>query len=684
MTSTRTPEVIADLLSLASRQPRPLAREIALMLNETHGLQLTADSVTGKINRLRNEQATRATSITARGERLEDTHSPIIDIKTWEPRGVSVVETEMPNGATMRRTSATYAPPKRPVIEPVPDAGPLHYWSAENVGVARSAGERLIPPIGDPQWPYEDPEAWRLRLAWLSDVKPDRLILMGDETDFPTVSRHPRRPWNELAGGLPAEMAYAYARLREVREAVGPDCPIDWIEGNHDERLYGYLVGNALQLATLSRAGETEPVMSLEHLLRLRDLGITYHGQYPSSRVVIADDLIAIHGENARKGAGNSARAFGTRHPSYPSPRATRTAWRSPVRPCSRSTARRAPATSSRPARSASRTVWLHVIPRLAAGMGRHIDGARWLLVTRDRADPKPCRGMARTAVVTRRHGRRDRRLNKHVGDRFLDEPGDPNTVYMRGDEGPREGWGSMGLHAKLAAVMAAVGYRFAAAADAADFGRDELSSRQITMLPVRMNLLTPAGATTPSGKQAIATIAVTWQFTDSESGESITVMSAGTGADSTDKAVPKALTNALKYALLTSFIVPQGDDPEANHRRQRAEAQDAAANKPTRAQTSELRRLMAALEIDPTAYKAAQQIKGSFADEPRETVESLIDEFTRQIAERDAEAATAASATPADAELLAAAVAARQAHIHETVARSIAGAKGSVSGLVS
>ena len=37
----------------------------------------------------------------------------------------------------------------------------------------------------------------------------------------------------------------------------------------------------------------------------------------------------------------------------------------------------------------------------------------------------------------------------------------------------------------------------------------------------------------------------------------------AGEGADPADKSVCKAMTSALKYALLQSFLIATGDDPE-------------------------------------------------------------------------------------------------------------------------
>ena len=130
-------------------------------------------------------------------------------------------------------------------------------------------------------------------------------------------------------------------------------------------------------------------------------------------------------------------------------------------------------------------------------------------------------------------------------------------------------------LHRKLAEVMGAVGfvpkrgngpgYSYATATDVADRVRDELAKRHVTLLPVTMAPLTDASSTTLSGKQSVVSLLVTWRFTDAESGETVDIQSIGTGADTTDKASSKASTAALKYAMLLSFAIPTGDDPEAS-----------------------------------------------------------------------------------------------------------------------
>lgn len=55
----------------------------------------------------------------------------------------------------------------------------------------------------------------------------------------------------------------------------------------------------------------------------------------------------------------------------------------------------------------------------------------------------------------------------------------------------------------------------------------------------------------------------MTYAFTDVESGEALTVKVLRERLDDGDKATYKAMTGALKYALLQSFMLASGDDPE-------------------------------------------------------------------------------------------------------------------------
>lgn len=59
--------------------------------------------------------------------------------------------------------------------------------------------------------------------------------------------------------------------------------------------------------------------------------------------------------------------------------------------------------------------------------------------------------------------------------------------------------------------------------------------------------------------------VTVEFTFIDSETGEMLRGSGTGTGSDKGDKAVYKAITGAIKYILTTTFLIPTGDDPEAD-----------------------------------------------------------------------------------------------------------------------
>lgn len=126
----------------------------------------------------------------------------------------------------------------------------------------------------------------------------------------------------------------------------------------------------------------------------------------------------------------------------------------------------------------------------------------------------------------------------------------------------------AIGLHRKLAEVMAEVGrvpkrgrnefhkYDYATEADIVDAVRGALSSRSISIVPSVRQVLREG---------TLTTVLMAFQFTDGETGETSTHDWAGTGDDKGDKGLYKAMTGALKYFLLKTFLLPTGDDPEAD-----------------------------------------------------------------------------------------------------------------------
>jgi hypothetical protein len=60
-----------------------------------------------------------------------------------------------------------------------------------------------------------------------------------------------------------------------------------------------------------------------------------------------------------------------------------------------------------------------------------------------------------------------------------------------------------------------------------------------------------------------LSTVDVKYKIVDVDTGEYEIAVSSGTGADTQDKGVGKAMTYAYKYLLLRTFAIPTGDDPD-------------------------------------------------------------------------------------------------------------------------
>jgi len=134
-----------------------------------------------------------------------------------------------------------------------------------------------------------------------------------------------------------------------------------------------------------------------------------------------------------------------------------------------------------------------------------------------------------------------------------------------------------LSLVEKLAQVMAEVGYvqkdavnefhryRYASAEAVLKKVNSALSSRGIAVSST-MQLLSNERIQGGEGKalKTQSVVLATLAFTDGK--ESLSVQGLGCGEDTGDKAVMKANTAAIKYAVAGAFLISWGDDPEAEH----------------------------------------------------------------------------------------------------------------------
>ena len=132
-------------------------------------------------------------------------------------------------------------------------------------------------------------------------------------------------------------------------------------------------------------------------------------------------------------------------------------------------------------------------------------------------------------------------------------------------------------LYAKLAEVTAEVGYvakdghndfqnyDYTSAEAVLAALRGPLSARKVVLMP-SVTALSEREYTTTKGKASvITTVHVSFTFVDGESGERHECSWAGQGDDPGDKGLGKAYTSAVKTFLRGQFLIPQGNDPEAD-----------------------------------------------------------------------------------------------------------------------
>jgi hypothetical protein len=156
-------------------------------------------------------------------------------------------------------------------------------------------------------------------------------------------------------------------------------------------------------------------------------------------------------------------------------------------------------------------------------------------------------------------------------------------------------------LAAKLVEVMAAVKripkngyndfhkYHYALEADILEALRDELATRNVLLIP---SVTGRSRDQVGEKGQVVTHLDMAFTFLDADTGEEITRAWLGAGADKEDKGAYKAMTGGEKYFLLKTFMIPTGDDPEAEGQqtpqaRTQAQARPQTAPRPQAAPAS-------------------------------------------------------------------------------------------------
>lgn len=147
--------------------------------------------------------------------------------------------------------------------------------------------------ISDLQVPYHDKRAVDAVAQCIADMKqPNDIVLtIGDEMDFPTISR-----WTQ---GTPGEYERTIGKDRDATVEILKDLQVQhMIRSNHTDRLFAAIMRRIPGLLGL-------PEVELENFLRLPELGITFHKEAYN----VAPGWYAMHGDEAgvSQNAGTTA-----------------------------------------------------------------------------------------------------------------------------------------------------------------------------------------------------------------------------------------------------------------------------------------------------------------------------------------------------------------------------------------
>ncbi|WP_134682533.1 ERF family protein [Brevibacillus migulae] len=107
--------------------------------------------------------------------------------------------------------------------------------------------------------------------------------------------------------------------------------------------------------------------------------------------------------------------------------------------------------------------------------------------------------------------------------------------------------------------------YKYATEADVNEKIREEIAKRKVIMIPSVLDHKTRDTKTKSGNTEYIVCTIMQFTFMDGETGERLVLMMRGEGQDVGDKAIYKAESGTQKYALMKLFMIPTGDDPEAD-----------------------------------------------------------------------------------------------------------------------
>ncbi len=150
--------------------------------------------------------------------------------------------------------------------------------------------------INDLHVPYQDERALNVALEFIDYWKPHHLFLVGDVMDCAQISRYDTDP-NRLLD-FQKDLDSGKIVLAALRHAAGPEANILYFQGNHEHRMWRYLMRHP-EIANLE-------ALKFPNLLDLASQNIQWVEAHQN---FFFHDFLVTHGTIVRKHAGYSAKA---------------------------------------------------------------------------------------------------------------------------------------------------------------------------------------------------------------------------------------------------------------------------------------------------------------------------------------------------------------------------------------
>src|ERR1044072_3863109 len=149
--------------------------------------------------------------------------------------------------------------------------------------------------IPDIHFPKHDEKALNCVKKAVEKVEPTHIYFLGDVVDFDQLSKYGKDIRKDT---LEEELNLAKDYFRKIRVAAGIDAVIVYKEGNHEKRLYDFLIRRANELVGLTS-------LQLPALMELSACNIQFIPHW--HRHEIDDQLIITHGWHVNAKSGYSA-----------------------------------------------------------------------------------------------------------------------------------------------------------------------------------------------------------------------------------------------------------------------------------------------------------------------------------------------------------------------------------------